>query len=106
LLVYSWVTASLGVLVGSVIRAEEKIVGLCILSSLTMAALGGCWWPLELVPDTMKTVAHIVPTGWAMDALHQLITFGGGFEQAKEEIGVLILYGLGANITAARCFRP
>ena len=105
LLVYAWVAASFGVLIGSVVTAEEKVVGICLLVSLPMAALGGCWWPLEIVPDFVKLLAHLVPTGWTMDALHQLITFGGGFAKAKGAIGVLCLFGLVANVAAAKCFR-
>jgi ABC-type multidrug transport system permease subunit len=105
LVVYSWVAASLGVLVGSLIKAEEKVTGLCVLASLVMAALGGCWWPIELVPDSVKLIAHLIPTGWALDALHQLITFGGGFAAAKSAIGMLVLFGLAANAAAARFFR-
>jgi ABC-type multidrug transport system permease subunit len=60
---------------------------------------------LEIVPDSMKIVAHVVPSGWAMDALHQLISFGGGWEKAAPSIGVLALYGLAAHLAAARCFR-
>ena len=105
LLVYAWVAASLGLLVGSIIQSEDKVVGLCVLSSLTMAALGGCWWPLEIMPDSLKIIAHCIPTGWAMDALHQMITFGGGLPAAAHAIGVLVLFGLGANVLAAKCFR-
>jgi len=105
LLIFAWVAASLGVLVGSVVTAEEKVVGVCLLVSLPMAALGGCWWPLEIVPDFIKVLAHLVPTGWAMDALHQLITFGGGFAGAKGAMGVLLLFRFAANIAAAKCFR-
>jgi ABC-2 type transport system permease protein len=105
LLVYAWVAGSLGVLVGSLIVSEDKVIGLCILVSLVIAALGGCWWPLEIVPDSMKIVAHVVPSGWAMDALHQLISFGGGWEKAAPDVGVLALYGLAAHLAAARCFR-
>jgi ABC-type multidrug transport system permease subunit len=105
LLVFAWVAASLGVLVGSLIAAEEKVIGLCILASLTMAALGGCWWPLELVPGWLRVVAHLIPTGWAMTALHQLITFGGGLGEAARAIGVLALFGAAANLAAARWFR-
>ncbi len=105
LMVYVWVASSLGVLVGSLIVAEEKVVGICLLISLPMAALGGCWWPLEIVSPALQRVALLLPTGWAMAALHQLITFGAGFAGAKEEIGVLALYGLAANLAAARWFR-
>jgi hypothetical protein len=40
-----------------------------------------------------------------MAALHQLITFGAGFADAIEEVAVLALYGLAANLAAARWFR-
>jgi len=101
LLVYSWVAASLGVLVGSVIKAEDKVTGISVLASLLMAALGGCWWPLEVAPPIMKTVALCLPTGWALAALHQLITFGGTLGDAAMPIGVLALFGLAANTLAA-----
>lgn len=105
LVVYAWVAASLGVLIGSVVRGEDKVVGLCVLVSLVMAALGGCWWPLEVVPDSVRTLAHALPTGWAMDALHRMITFGGGLAEVRTEIGVLAVFGLIANAAAVRFFR-
>jgi ABC-2 type transport system permease protein len=103
--IYVWVAASLGVLAGSLIKAEEKVIGVCLLVSLPMAALGGCWWPLEVAPPALQSIALVFPTGWAMAALHQLITFGSGFAGAKEEIAVLALYGVAANLAAARWFR-
>lgn len=105
LLVFSWVAASLGVLVGYLVRAEEKVIGLCLLVALPTAALGGCWWPLEIVPPTLQKVAHALPTAWAMDALHQLITFGAGFGSVIPSVLVLVAFGLVANFAAARFFR-
>ena len=105
LLVYAWVAASLGVLVGSVIQAEDKVIGLCVMASLLMAALGGCWWPLEIGPPILKTIAHCLPTGWALDALHQLISFGGGLADAGKPLAVLAAFGVTANVLAARFFR-
>ena len=102
---YAWVAASLGVWVGAVVKNEDKIIGLCVLASSIMAALGGCWWPLEIVPATLQVVAHFVPTGWAMEALHQLISFGGGWEAVLSKLGVLALFAAGANIGAAKMFR-
>ena len=102
---YAWVAASLGVWIGAVVKNEDKIIGLCVLASSVMAALGGCWWPLEIVPHTLQVVAHCVPTGWAMEALHQLISFGGGWETVLPKLGVLALFAAGANFGAAKMFR-
>lgn len=105
MLLLCWVAASLGVLIGSLITGEEKTIGLCVLASMVMGALGGCWWPLEVVPDFMKTLGHLFPTAWAMDLLHQLISFGGGAEDVLEEMGVLALFAAAANLAAAKLFR-
>jgi ABC-type multidrug transport system permease subunit len=104
-LAFAWVACSLGVLVGSIVRAHDKVVGLCLLVALPMAALGGCWWPLELTPDFLQKAAHAVPTAWALDGLHQLITFGSGLGGALPALAVLLVYGAVANLAAARFFR-
>ncbi|TAK93918.1 MAG: ABC transporter permease [Verrucomicrobia bacterium] len=105
LLVFAWVAASLGVLAGSVLAAEDRVAGICVLISLLMAALGGCWWPLEMAPPAAKTIALCVPTGWAMQALNQLITFGNGFSAVLVPVAVLLGFGIAANLLAARFFR-
>jgi len=105
LCLYAWVAASLGVLIGSVVRNPDKTVGLCVLASNVMAALGGCWWPLEIVPKTMRAVGHFFPTAWAMDALHQLISFGSGLTEILPHLGVLALFALLANVGAARTLK-
>ena len=105
LLIYSWVAASLGVLVGSVLQGEDKVVGLCVMASLLMGALGGCWWPVEIGPPLLHAIAHCLPTGWALEALHQLLSFGGGFADILRPLGFLALFGVAANALAAWFFR-
>jgi ABC-2 type transport system permease protein len=94
------VAASLGVLIGSLTSSPEKTTGICVLTAIMMAALGGCWWPMEVVPDSLKLVGHIFPTAWTMDALHQLISFGGGLPEIDHELGVLLGFAAGTNFLA------
>lgn len=105
LLAYSWACASFSVLLGAFVTNPEKITGLGVLLGNLMGALGGCWWPLEIVPDFMKTLGHLFPTAWAMDALHQLISFGGSFERILTELTVLSAFALGATFLASRVLR-
>lgn len=105
LLVFAWVAGSLGVLMGSVVRSDDRVVGICVLLSLLMAALGGCWWPTEIGSESMKTVALCLPTGWALKALHQVISFGSGFSAVLPALAVLAAFGAVANALAIRFFR-
>jgi ABC-type multidrug transport system permease subunit len=105
LIVFAWVAGSLGVLVGSVIKAHDRINGICVLSGLLMAAVGGCWWPLEIGPPALKTMALCLPTGWALEALHQLISFGAGLDAVILPLAVLVAFGTAANLLAARYFK-
>ncbi len=101
LIVFAWVAASFGVLVGFLLTAEDRVVGVCVLASLLMAALGGCWWPLEVAPPALKTLALCLPTGWALKALHQLISFGSGLNAVIVPLLVLIGFGAAANLLCA-----
>lgn len=105
LLVFAWVAGSLGVLAGSIVSSEDRVAAFCVLASLLLAAVGGCWWPLELAPRAFQLLALATPTGWALQALHQLISFGSGWGAVLTPLAVLLGFGAAANLAAARCFR-
>jgi len=57
------------------------------------------------VPDTLRTVAHVFPTAWAMDALHQTIHFGAGFGRIGTELVVLLGFAALSNFVAVKWFK-
>jgi hypothetical protein len=46
-----------------------------------------------------------LPSGWALAALHQVISFGAGFDAVLLPLAVLVGFGVAANWLAARFFR-
>ncbi len=92
LLIYSTTAATIGVFLGLRIGRPEAAAGTGVLVTLVMSALGGCWWPLEIVPETMKRVAHLFPTGWALESLHRLISHGGTLGDIVPNLLVLLGY--------------
>ncbi|MCY3902787.1 MAG: ABC transporter permease [Caldilineaceae bacterium] len=72
------------------IKSEGQASGFVLLLSLSLAPLGGAWWPLEIVPDFMRTLGHLSPVAWAMDGFHDLIWYSGGFGDVLPEVGVLL----------------
>jgi ABC-2 type transport system permease protein len=70
------------------------------LVGLTLAALGGAWWPLEIVPEYLQRIGRLSPVAWAMAAFHDLLFYSGGLADILPEIAVLlaaaaVLFGVG-----------
>jgi len=93
LAVFAFSMGSYALLFGSLLRKVEQVSALTIVSTLALSALGGCWWPLEIVPRTFQIVGLALPTGWMMNALHKLISFGYGLDAVVPNL--LALTGLG-----------
>jgi len=73
---YMLAATSLGLVLGTCFKTPEKANATGVIVGLMMAALGGCWWPLEIVPGAMRMVALALPTGQAMDAIGELTALG------------------------------
>jgi len=97
--------ASLALLLGSAARTTAQATGIGVLSSLALAALGGCWWPIEITPAWMQSLALALPTGWTMDALHRLVNFGYAPATALPHVAALAAAALVAGWGAAKIFR-
>jgi ABC-2 type transport system permease protein len=94
----------LGILGGIVCQNEKQVILLAIFGSMILSALGGCWWPIEIVPDLFKTIAMFTPSYWAMHALHSVLCFGRSYEVLTFECPILMgfaaLFGLFAFCSA------
>jgi len=97
--------ASAGLLLGSIARTEGQASGLGALFANALAALGGCWWPIEITPDWMQFLQKLLPTGWTMDALHKLISFQSGAVSAIPNVAALLAGTLVVTIIAINRFK-
>jgi len=105
LVFYAAFLASLGLLLGSLARTEGQAVALGVLASNMAGALGGCWWPIEVTPPYMQKLAMAFPTGWAMDALHKLVSFEMGPASVLPHLAVFALATLVTSALAVRAFK-
>jgi ABC-type Na+ efflux pump permease subunit len=105
LVVYAALVAFLGIILGSLARTSGQAVAIGVLASNFLAALGGCWWPIEIVPGWMQKLALLLPTGWAMDALHKLVSFGAPPLDVLPNLAVTLAATVVAAWGATRLFR-
>ena len=107
LILGSWAlfNAALALLFANLVRTEGQASGIGVMASMTLAALGGAWWPIEITPDWMQTLAMFLPTGWAMDALHKLVNFAYGPAEAVPQLLAILAATLVVAWAGARTFR-
>lgn len=91
--------------IAPLVTGEEQANGIARLLALSLAPLGGAWWPLEIVPDFMRTIGHLSPIAWAMDGFRDIMWFNGGLLDILPEIAVLMLAAAILFIIGARNFR-
>ena len=77
-------------LLATFVKTEEQSAGLINFIALTSAALGGAWWPLEIVPPAMRNIAYLTPVGWAMQGFNEIIFYRGGLSDVLLPVAVLI----------------
>jgi ABC-2 type transport system permease protein len=67
--------------------------------------LGGCMWPLALVPDWLRTAGHAVPHAWAVDAWTTLLSRGGDLPAILRDLAVLTAFAAGLVTLASLALR-
>jgi ABC-type multidrug transport system permease subunit len=105
LVVWGGFCASAGLWLGTVANTQAQAGGLGVLAANALAALGGCWWPIEITPEWMQLVQKLIPTGWTMDALHKLISFQAGAASVIPNIVMLLVATAVFGGLAVRRFR-
>lgn len=94
-----------GLVVAGLASSREAVLPLGSIVIVTMAAVGGCWWPIDLEPPWMQRVALAFPTTWAMAAYNDLMIRRQTFEAALRPTAVLFAYGLAYLAIGLALFR-
>ncbi len=86
--------AAFGLVVAGVGRTRDAVLPVGAIVIMTMAAVGGCWWPIDFEPHWMQTAALAVPTTWAMRAFNDLMIRRLSASSAILPSAVNLAYGL------------
>lgn len=89
LAVFAAVAAGAAMLLGSLVDNDNAGVGIGIGVGLVLAALGGSMMPLELFPDTLRTVSLATPHAWAYQAFAEIQRHDGTLVDVLPQLGVL-----------------
>lgn len=99
------VSSAFGVMLATLVKTQRAAGSIAVLTSLVLAPLGGCWWPLFILPKWMQALAKITPHGWANTGFNKLILFGADFGSVVPEMLILIGFTVLFSIIAVWRFR-
>ena len=103
--VFALVGTGAGMFCGGLFRTTEQATSVGPVVGIGMGMLGGCMWPLEIVPPVMRTLGHLTPHGWAVDGWTELLARDGHLGDIGTELGVLAAFAavlLGAAVVTLR----
>ena len=98
-------SAAFGVLLASFVRSVQAAGSAGVLTSLVLAPIGGCWWPLFIAPQWMQTLAKLTPHGWANVGFNKLMLFGAEASEVTQELAALAAFGVAFLAIALWRFR-
>lgn len=92
LIIFSLTTTCLGLLLSTAFGTYEQMNAATPVILVASSMLGGCMWPLEIVPEALQAIARITPQYWALSATEKLALEGAGLGAVS--INLLVLVGM------------
>ncbi|MGE8433666.1 MULTISPECIES: ABC transporter permease [Chryseobacterium] len=83
-----------GVLLGTIADTQEQSAPFGATSVVVLAAIGGIWVPVFLMPEFMQTVAKFSPMNWGLNAYYDIILRNSGIGGIAKELAFLFLFYL------------
>ncbi|WP_126652618.1 ABC transporter permease [Chryseobacterium aureum] len=81
-----------GVLLGTIADTQEQSAPFGATSVVVLAAVGGIWVPVFLMPEFMQTIAKFSPMNWGLNAYYDIILRNSGIGGIAKELVFLFLF--------------
>lgn len=82
----------LGLLLGTIAKSQEQSAPFGATLVVILAALGGVWVPVFIMPSFMQQLSKISPMNWGLNAFYDVFLRKVGFMEIVPEIGLLFAF--------------
>lgn len=96
---------AVGLLIGAWAKSEEAASGALQVVILPMAFLSGSFFPIDGMPEWLRTVSLALPLRHLNEAMMSVLSRDGGWSDALPAMGGLLLFAAVLTALAARLFR-
>lgn len=81
-----------GILLGTIANTQEQSAPFGATSVVVLAAIGGIWVPVFLMPEFMQNIARFSPMNWGLNAYYDIILRNSGLGGVAKEMSFLLLF--------------
>jgi ABC-2 type transport system permease protein len=100
---FALVSTAAGLLVGAMARSAEQATSFGPVIGIALGMLGGCMWPLEIVPNSVAAIGRLTPHAWAVESLVDLM--GGAAGIGRIAVHAAVLLGFAALLLPLGAWR-
>lgn len=90
----AFAATSYGHFIGAVFKTTNQSMPFGAISIVILSAIGGIWVPVDLLPESIQTLALISPLRWGLDAVNAIILRNGGITDVLLHITVLFCFSI------------
>ena len=88
--------------IAALARTEQSADSLATMVAFLFALVGGAFIPPGDMPAALQSLSLLTPTGWALRGFAELSAANGSVSDIAPHVLVLLAWGLGAGVVAAR----
>lgn len=81
-----------GILLGILAKTPEQSAPFGATSVVILAAIGGVWIPVFMMPKILQFFAHLSPMNWGLNAFYDVIIRAGNWIDILPEISLLLVF--------------
>lgn len=82
----------LGLLLGTIAKTQEQSAPFGATFVVILAALGGVWVPVFVMPKFMQILSNVSPMNWGLNAFYDVFLRRSGFVEILPEIALMFLF--------------
>ena len=81
-----------GVLLGTIATSHEQAASFGSVSVIILAAIGGIWVPVYMMPVIMQKISVISPLNWGLDGFYDVFLRGANIQEILPQTLYLMLF--------------
>lgn len=105
LMAFMMVSLGLASTVAGLIRNGQNAAMINSMIVTPTCMLGGCFWPLAIMPEFMQKIANFIPQKWAIEAV-EIAATGGTFSDIALPLAILSLMAVILLAVGSAVLRP